>query len=309
MIEGIDHDDRYRMVEDEFLSTAGLFTRHLHAAEYQRLKALTSTRNAETIRAISRPVTGQMTNLVKKRRAAGDLAVSQRRGLKKAIRKGKGAHGRSDSDDEDVEDPWAGTSLQGLMDSPRKKAVPLSTITGTTASTRTTAGFHDSNNGSGSRIPRTVNKLELRPTASAGGHGRLNEQPGSDTESNTESDGLDGQPTLSGKYRAKNHGNSLSGQSLTRPGALAIRQESYQLSRAAEAPRTEPTDIEIKTETTSNSIHDIPADDDGDGDDLDFMSRIRDRRAQQRRRRETSETEDKDKKGRGRSSLDAIPLF
>lgn len=47
------HDDRFRMVEDEFLATAQQFTRHLHQAEYQRLKAAAAARaegDAEAIR-------------------------------------------------------------------------------------------------------------------------------------------------------------------------------------------------------------------------------------------------------------------
>ncbi len=36
MIDGLEDDDKYRMVEDEFVATAGTFTAHLHAAEYQR---------------------------------------------------------------------------------------------------------------------------------------------------------------------------------------------------------------------------------------------------------------------------------
>ncbi|KAI5290083.1 hypothetical protein KEM52_000574 [Ascosphaera acerosa] len=38
MIEGMDHDDRYMMVEDELLQTAQLYTRHLHQAAYDRLR-------------------------------------------------------------------------------------------------------------------------------------------------------------------------------------------------------------------------------------------------------------------------------
>lgn len=63
------HDDRFRMVEDEFLATAQQFTRHLHQAEYQRLKAAAAARaegDAEAIRRgevrevrdIVRPVVG-----------------------------------------------------------------------------------------------------------------------------------------------------------------------------------------------------------------------------------------------------------
>lgn len=38
MIEGLDNDDAYVMVEDEFLAIAKQFTRHLHQAEYERRK-------------------------------------------------------------------------------------------------------------------------------------------------------------------------------------------------------------------------------------------------------------------------------
>jgi len=48
MIDGLGHDDRYRMVEDEFAQTARTLTVHLHAAEYQRLKDATKSQNAET---------------------------------------------------------------------------------------------------------------------------------------------------------------------------------------------------------------------------------------------------------------------
>ncbi|RSM01437.1 hypothetical protein CEP52_008570 [Fusarium oligoseptatum] len=40
MRPGPQHDDRYRMVEDEFVNMAHQFTTHLHRAEYNRLKSL-----------------------------------------------------------------------------------------------------------------------------------------------------------------------------------------------------------------------------------------------------------------------------
>lgn len=45
------HDDEWMMVEDELLSTAKLFTRHLHLAEYERLK-----RNIQKDKNVIRPV-------------------------------------------------------------------------------------------------------------------------------------------------------------------------------------------------------------------------------------------------------------
>ncbi len=47
MRPGWDEDDGYIMVEDEFLATAQLYTKHLHHAEYQRLKNLARTRQTQ----------------------------------------------------------------------------------------------------------------------------------------------------------------------------------------------------------------------------------------------------------------------
>ncbi|KAL2153004.1 hypothetical protein VTH82DRAFT_4159 [Thermothelomyces myriococcoides] len=110
MIEGIDHDDMYRMVEDEFLAVAGEFTRHLHAAEYQRLKRLAKSQNAETIQNISRPVTQEMTDLVKRRHAALNTAARQRKGIVKTLRNRTGGI----NSDEEEQSRRRATSLQGL---------------------------------------------------------------------------------------------------------------------------------------------------------------------------------------------------
>ena len=300
MIEGINHDDGYRMVEDEFFAMASNFTKHLHAAEYHRLKALASTRNAEMIRTISRPVTGQMTDIVKKRHQTAMLAASQRRGLNKTLGKRKGSSGLSDSDD-DSERPWAGTSLQGLMDSPRKKRIPLSSVAGVTASTRAAAGFHDSSRGTSSRAPNTTGQVSSRIAQSTTFQKSRGERSG--LESDSDSDGLGTRPTLPGSHKAQHHGIERPvpvRQTPTRLGTPASRQEPRHLSRTLDTSTPGP-DI-------SDQTHDSLVDD-GDGDD-DFMSRIRNRRAQQRRRREpTSGPEDKAEKRGGRTSLDAIPLF
>ena len=56
MRPGLEQDDIWVMVEDEFLSTAHLYTSHLHKAEYLRLKKLARAQNASTIQNIARPV-------------------------------------------------------------------------------------------------------------------------------------------------------------------------------------------------------------------------------------------------------------
>ncbi|KAH9865853.1 hypothetical protein J1614_009440 [Plenodomus biglobosus] len=49
-------DDEWMMVEDEFLETAKLFTRHLHIAEYERLKKTIEAKKKQVGNEIPRPV-------------------------------------------------------------------------------------------------------------------------------------------------------------------------------------------------------------------------------------------------------------
>ncbi|QIW99398.1 hypothetical protein AMS68_004916 [Peltaster fructicola] len=58
MREGFDADDGFIMVEDEFMSTAQLFTRHLHYEEYARRTRLAKSRMKEAVENTERPVDG-----------------------------------------------------------------------------------------------------------------------------------------------------------------------------------------------------------------------------------------------------------
>lgn len=132
MSTGPDEDDMYRMVEDEFYTTAQRFTAHLHAVEYQRLKAEAKTQNAATINSISRPVVGRMTDLVK---AKQDRAARRKRQKKKPAQDGA-------TDSESDDDAYrGGSSLFGLMESPRKKMPRLDHFAPTVTSSRASAGF------------------------------------------------------------------------------------------------------------------------------------------------------------------------
>ncbi|KAK1506613.1 hypothetical protein CTAM01_02945 [Colletotrichum tamarilloi] len=136
MTDGLENDDKYRMVEDELVTIAGHFTAHLHAAEYQRLKAQTRTQNAETIKTISRPVVGSLTELARKRQEE----LLRKRKQREALRRAKRDAGRDDEETGDETSvPWRGTSLQGLMHSPKKKEVPLMALTRTDSGVRTSA--------------------------------------------------------------------------------------------------------------------------------------------------------------------------
>ncbi|KAI0555624.1 hypothetical protein F4679DRAFT_177054 [Xylaria curta] len=137
MIDGIDGDDRYRMVEDEFLTTAQQFTAHLHAAEYKRLKDASELENAQMIKNISRPVVGQVTNLVKIKQERKALIKKQRLATRR-LRK-------EDSGDESTDDhngSWQKLSLRGLMESPGKRAKQPDSLPSAFPVTRAAAGFN-----------------------------------------------------------------------------------------------------------------------------------------------------------------------
>ncbi|OAA68284.1 hypothetical protein SPI_00479 [Niveomyces insectorum RCEF 264] len=127
MIDGMDHDDQYRMVEDEFLAVARTFTAHLHAAEYQRLKvqalAKRQTTDAHHLGdgGIVRPVVGAPTDRVRRRQETAQRMARQQRGLRRALAVGGGekdsdGNGNGDGDENEEDTPWAGTALENLME-------------------------------------------------------------------------------------------------------------------------------------------------------------------------------------------------
>jgi hypothetical protein len=132
MMEGYDHDDIYIMVEDEFHSVAQTFTRHLHHAEYQRLKK--KARDAA-------PPTFQPTEHMRSETRKKLEARALRRKQKDAV--GNITNGVNLSEDEEQEDdPWLGTSLSGLMtDASIHKRTALVGLEKIQSSTRAAKGF------------------------------------------------------------------------------------------------------------------------------------------------------------------------
>ena len=141
MDEGLDQDDKYRMVEDEFLSIAKKFTVHLHAAEYQRQKKLARSQNAEKINSISRPVAGRMPDQTRRKIESVTRANNQLTTLQEFLGKQSETAGDSDNSADGDALPYIGTSLHGLMDSPRRRASSLAKIGPTATTTRAAAGF------------------------------------------------------------------------------------------------------------------------------------------------------------------------
>lgn len=304
MIEGIDHDDMYRMVEDEFLSVAGDFTRHLHAAEYQRLKGLAKSENAETIQNISRPVTGEMTDLVRRRHAALDTASKQRKGIAKTL--GKRAAGSGSSEDREERPHWQPTSLQGLMDSPRKQRVPLNL----TAMTRPSSGHRPADGSPSRRRPSGLDSQSMAPS----GIGTRNAQEAlsrSKRESTTDSDDdddLDGPPSWPSKLNLRH---------MEQPAKPPTRQLSAPkpLARTDSEPSNTRNPFQMAGNAPKRSFtHDTSLSEPPDGgnevEDEDFFSRLRARRAEQKRRRETKAQESNIKTSESQAAaLNSIPFI
>lgn len=314
MIEGIDHDDQYRMVEDEFLAVAGEFTRHLHAAEYQRLKNLARSQNAETIHNISRPVTGEMTDLVKRRHAALGTAAAQRRGIARTLGKRAARDDDSTGDDGDgPSSPPPRTSLQGLMHSPRKQAVPLTSLMGTRS-------FCDPMDASPSRRPRSRGNTEMREKRSSSelatreqkdGTPRAwfkQEQPGTDSDD----DNLDRQPPWPWKHRKDTRGVTETTRT------LEPQRSTTEVTKRAEtvSSTTDKRFSGVSSVSGPSSARDCPTseavdvrDSDAD-DDQDFFSRLRARRAEQRRRRESKRRDSNIKSSESQAAaINEIPFI
>lgn len=105
MHEGVNGDDAYMMVEDEFQTVAQGFTAHLHMAEYQRLKQEAKMRQNE--RPIVVPKNASFE--VKYKHARKDLELNQESLLKDLTGVVE------EQAEEEIVEPWAGTSLAGLM--------------------------------------------------------------------------------------------------------------------------------------------------------------------------------------------------
>ncbi|KAI2638234.1 hypothetical protein GGS21DRAFT_488934 [Xylaria nigripes] len=129
----VDGDERHRMVEDELLATARLFTAHLHAAEYERLKQAAERENAQVIRSLSRPVVGETTDSVRMRTERRRVGERQRRALRKIGGEGSGS--------EDGEETWQMKSLHGLMESSGGRDAGLDGLRTTAPMTRAAAGY------------------------------------------------------------------------------------------------------------------------------------------------------------------------
>lgn len=157
------------MVEDEFLSTARLYTAHLHRAEYQRLKLLSRSR-PPTTSALDRPVDSitEMRAETKKKKEAEKQAGRLQRmfGGWEQARKVRGGDEESglDDDGERGDEVGVGTVLKSLMKkNSRENMRSLSGLHGVRSSTRAAAGFERAESGRGKEEKESIMKEFGKP--------------------------------------------------------------------------------------------------------------------------------------------------
>ncbi|KAH7160849.1 hypothetical protein EDB81DRAFT_328959 [Dactylonectria macrodidyma] len=297
MIPGPLHDDRYRMVEDEFLTVAHQFTTHLHRAEYNRLKNLAKTQNAATIREIERPTVGTPTLLTRQRQDSARQIAKQQKLLQ------GGSH--------DAHPSRIATSLQGLMESPRKEAKWISSTAMGSATTRAAAGFQSNLSSPPKPLeaPRRVSSVKKR---------RL---PSMDDDTTTDDSGEEDPvtPTRSSTTKPARVTQISSATSRSTPWSLSTPRaavavssprNSHNLTPSTHRPRIAPVKpgstwgnnkLRIADETSDKN------DDDDDDDDPFGIAKRRIRRQQSKD--QFRKTEQKDTSTPKKASLDNIPSF
>ncbi|ERT01675.1 hypothetical protein HMPREF1624_02927 [Sporothrix schenckii ATCC 58251] len=311
MVDGMDHDDRYRMVEDELLAVAQTFTAHLHAAAYQRLKRRAQQTNGPTAaatasRSLARPTAMTGVSAAARDRVARRTAAAKQRAKQAAavrsvglVQHAGGAGGDND-DDDNVNDtdntPWAGTALHDLMESDPRKSRPALVSLASVAGNRPSAVVPGSGIGGGEVDddddddddldgPPVQQKTTARPlTSSPHVPPRSPRQPVAATPGQNRIAGRDGPPDK--------------------------RSVSF-------APDVQARDVQARHETEGDD-EDEEDDDPADLDDIDdlddagdLMQTLRKRRAQEkadrlleRKRRREHKRDEQDK-----GPLDTIPSF
>ncbi|KAG7127092.1 hypothetical protein HYQ45_012723 [Verticillium longisporum] len=281
LIPGYDHDDIYRMVEDEFLVIAGKFTAHLHAAEYQRLKTQARYQNADAIADISRPVVGSLTELARRRQE--DLLRRKRQ--QQALRQSKAGDGGEAGETEEADDAlWRGSSLQGLMDSPRKREVRISALARAESSAGRTGASWDREGGVQRRLNFSGEEAVKRPRPE-------------ETADEDEDD-------LDVPARLRSSPQRMAEPTSSRSKATGFQAASLSLGHAKSVPAKSgnatietmaPHNVE-KTNDKRNS----------DSEEDDIFTRFKSRQTSDRRRRPAAQ---KKAEGKGDAEGDIIPSF
>lgn len=300
MVDGMAHDDQYRMVEDELLAVAQTFTAHLHAAAYQQLRAKAKSQTAAALRSLARPTTVMTgTSASIDRVARRTAAAKQKAKQAAALRAARGMDG--DGDDKDGDDgnddaPWTGTALQDLMESDPRKDRPSLVSLASVAGGREPSGLHT-----------------RRPVVAAG---KLAVEDDSDDDDDGDDDDLDGPPlqrktavppsasSSTAPPAPRPHGAETSRIPPARDGPSDKRRTVSFAPRAREMPAKQNEEDDVEEQSDGN-------DDLDDLDAGDLLQNLRKRRAQEKadrlqknKRRREQKQEQTDK-----TSMDTIPSF
>ncbi|KAG9186538.1 hypothetical protein G6011_09646 [Alternaria panax] len=152
-------DDEWMMVEDEFLETAKLFTRHLHIAEYEKLKATIEEKKKEAA-GIARPVVANA-----KRSTSGAMkekARVQELKQEKAIRDVFASQEEEEDDKEEHAMLSSRINLTPAFMSSRNNVTPASK--GTPGRLATQDSDNDSDDLDAPRLPKQASKATTTPT-------------------------------------------------------------------------------------------------------------------------------------------------
>lgn len=304
MIEGLDNDDRYRMVEDEFFAMAGMFTAYLHRAEYQRLKNQAKSQNAETIANISRPVVGSLTEIARKRQED----VLRRRKQQEALKRVRGDAGIQDHSADEDDAPWTGTALQGLMDNSRKEEVPLTRLvwgppTAINRPSFTHRNQHRSEPTRATALASPSPRLNggRRPLATQGQKRSLDE---TETESDDDDDlgaGIPGRvqvPTAGSRAAQPTHATPVTRHPQS---TAATKDTAPRVSHSA--PRRRVTE---SMSTPSKALSSPAVKEASDSEDSDPFTIFKDRRRREKDRKRPTKAEKKDQDPK---IPDIIPTF
>lgn len=242
MQEGYNADDIYMMVEDEFLSTAKLYTQHIHHAEYVRLKKLARSRGADVLQSISRPVDGrtEQSNGLKMK------LESERRAKK--IKDGMSGLGEEDesSEDEYMHDP----QLAGLMTREERKGKDLSGIMKAKSNTRAAAGFDQSPRNIERKRDALANDGEHSQVAASKASGRGYKAQRSFTEGDNDLDAASS--LLNNRYTTKAEDRSRTKDAQTKTKNAGFFKEFAQTSTRE---RSEGPFITAKASKTSGDTY------------------------------------------------------
>lgn len=298
MIDGIDNDDQYRMVEDELLAVAHTFTAHLHAAAYQRLRAKAKSQTAAALRSLARPTTTMGVSTDAKERVARKAAVDRQKAkhaaaLRAMQDKGKGKENQGEDDGEDAaeeETPWAGTALQDLMESDPRKARPSLVSLASVA---------------GQKGPSTASSNSSRPAVAASKAAVADSDDDSDDD-----DDLDGPPVQKKAPLPTTTITPPAPRQRVEPKRIPTPRDTLPERRSVSfAPKTR--DIPPKA-AAEEGQYDEGEDDDLDDDDAgDMLQQLRKRRAQEKENRlqERKRRREQKKEQDDNASMDTIPSF